>query len=99
MTTAINQSQHLMKSYVKELLYRKDYSTENRAKLLILGSLYLEEFNITQPSESKMSIIVEKKRVLISIIHHQRILKLTIRCYIKYVKMCFESCLPCLLYN
>ena len=73
MTTAVNQSQHLLKSYVMELLYRKDYSTESRPKLLILGSLVLEEFSITKPSETKMSMIVEKKRDQIIIIHHQRI--------------------------
>ena len=73
MTTAVNQSQHLLKSYVMELLYRKDYSTESRPKLLILGSLFLEEFSITKPSESKMSIIIEKKRDQIIIFNHQRI--------------------------
>ena len=73
MTTAVNQSQHLLKSYVMELLYRKDYSTESRPKLLILDCLFLEEFSITKPSESKMSMIVEKNRVQMIIIHHQRI--------------------------
>ena len=72
MTTAVNQSQHLLKSYVMELLYRKDYSAESRPKLLILDSLFLEEFSITKPSESKMSMIVEKKRVQIITIDHQK---------------------------
>ena len=80
MTTAVNQSQHLLKSYVMELLYRKDYSTESRPKLLILDCLFLEEFSIRKPSESKMSMIVEKKRARIIIINHQRISLLTLRC-------------------
>ena len=73
MTTAVNQSLHLLKSYVMELLYRKDYFTQTRPKLLILGSLFLEEFRIKKPSESKMCMIVDKRRVQITIIHHQRI--------------------------
>ena len=60
MTTAVNQSHHILKSYVMELLYGKDYSTESKPKLLIQGCLFLEEFNITMPSESKMSMIGEK---------------------------------------
>ena len=72
MTTAVNQSQHLLKSYAMELLYRKEYPTESRPKLLIVGSLFLEEFGIKKPSESKMSMIVEKKGCQIIIIHHQR---------------------------
>ena len=74
MTSSANQSQHLLKIYVLELLYRKDYSTESRPKLFILDSLFLEEFSITKLSESKMSMIVEKKRVQIIIIHPQKIL-------------------------
>ena len=73
MTTEVSQAQYLLKSYETELLYMKDYSTERRPKLLILDCLFLEEFSITKPSESKMSIIVEKKRVQIIIINHQRI--------------------------
>ena len=73
MTKSVNQSQDLLKSYAMELLYRKDYSTESGPKLLILGSLFLEEFSITKPSESIMSIVAEKRRVQIIIIHHQRI--------------------------
>ena len=55
MTTADDQSHHRLKSSVMELLYRKDYSTESRPKLLSLGSLYLDGFSITKPSEIKMS--------------------------------------------
>ena len=73
MTTAVNQSQHLLESYVMELMYRNDYSAESRPKLLLLGSLVLEEFSITKPSETKMSMIVEKKRDQIIRIYHQRI--------------------------
>ena len=73
MTTAVNQSLHLLKSYVMELLYRKDYFTQTRPKLLILGSLFLEEFRIKKLSESKMCMIVDKRGVQITIIHHQRI--------------------------
>ena len=55
MTTAANQSQQILKSYVvMELLYRKDYS-ESRPKPLIIDSLFFGEFSITKPSESKMS--------------------------------------------
>ena len=75
MTTTVDQSQHLLKSYVMELLYRKDYSTESpesRPKPLLLGSLFLEEFSVKKPSESKMSMIVEKKRVQIITIDHQK---------------------------
>ena len=71
MTTSVNQSQHLLKSHVMELLYWKDYFTESRPKLLILDCLFSEEFSITKPSESKMSMRVEKKRVQIIIIDHQ----------------------------
>ena len=63
MTTAVKQSQHFLKINVMELLNRKGYSTATRPKQLILGSLFLEEFSITKPSESQM--IVEKKRVQI----------------------------------
>ena len=55
-----------------DLLYRKDYSTESRPTLLILGSLFSEEFSITKQSESELSMIVEKERVEIIIIYHQR---------------------------
>ena len=65
MTTAVKQSQHFLKINVMELLNRKGYSTATRPKQLILGSLFLEEFSITKPSESQMSMIVEKKRVQI----------------------------------
>ena len=41
------------------MLYMKDYLTDSRPKLLILDSLFLEEFSITKSSESTMSIIVE----------------------------------------
>ena len=34
MTTAVNQSQHILKNYVTELLVREDNSTESRPKLL-----------------------------------------------------------------
>ena len=94
MTTAVNQSQHLLKSYVMELLYRKDYSTESRPKLLILDCLFLEEFSLTKPSESKMSMIVQRQRVQIIVINHQRISSLTMRCHWEYRKMCFKSFLP-----
>ena len=63
MTTAVDQSQHLLKSYVMELLYRKDYSTESRPKLFALGSLLGGIYHHKKLSESKMSMIVEKKRV------------------------------------
>ena len=69
MTTAVNQSQHLLKGNVMELLYRKDYSTERRPKQLTLGSLFLEEFSITKLSVSTMSMIVEKKKIQIIRIH------------------------------
>ena len=59
MTTAVNQLHHLLKSYVMELLYRKDYATETRPGLFIFGYLILEEFSPTKPSESKISMIVE----------------------------------------
>ena len=67
------RNQHLLKSYVMELLYRKDYSTERRPKLLTLGSLFMEELSITKPSESQMIMIVEKEMVQIIIIHHRSI--------------------------
>ena len=54
-------------------MYRKDYSIETKPKLLILDSLFKDEFSIVTPSGSKISIIVEWKRVQIIIIHYQRI--------------------------
>ena len=60
-TTAVNQSQHLLKSYVMALLNRKDYSADNWPKLLILDCLFLKGFSITKPTESKMSMIVERR--------------------------------------
>ena len=36
-TTAVNQSQHLLRSYVMELLYRKVYSTESRPNVCSLS--------------------------------------------------------------
>ena len=59
-----NQSQHLLKSYLMELLYRKKerllhgHSMETRPKLLILRTVLLEEFIITKPSERKMSSMI-----------------------------------------
>ena len=56
--------EHLLKNYVKELLYRKKerllhgHSMETRPKLLILRTVLLEEFSITKPSESKMSSMI-----------------------------------------
>mgnify|MGYP001799318593 CR=1 FL=1 len=46
-----------------ELLCRTDYSTESRPKLFILDSLFFDEYSITKPYESKMVMIVERKRV------------------------------------
>ena len=42
-----------------ELFYREDYSTEPKPKLVILDSLFEEEFSITEPSGCKMGIIVK----------------------------------------
>ena len=39
-TTSVNQPQHHLESYVTELLFTKDYSTETWPKLLILDSLF-----------------------------------------------------------
>ena len=45
MTTAVNQLQHFLKL---ELLYRKDYSTENRQKLLISFLLKIKHCDATR---------------------------------------------------
>ena len=47
MTTTVNQSHHLLISYVMAVFDRTDYSAERRPKTLILDSLYLEELSIT----------------------------------------------------
>ena len=56
MTTTVIQSQHHLKISVMELLYRKNYSTESRPQLLILDSLLLKVFSITNLLRGKWVI-------------------------------------------
>ena len=66
-TTAVNQKQHILKSW-KGTLHKND----QRSKLLILDCL-LFEFKITNTSESKTTMIAEQNRVQIIIIHHPKV--------------------------
>ena len=87
MARAVNQSQHLLKSYAMELLYRKEYFTESRPKLLILGSLFLEDLashNLLRVKNEYGSWKEEGSNNYNS----------PLICKLEYMKMCFKSCLP-----
>ena len=72
--TAVNQSLHRAFEKLCDLNgCRKDYSTETRPQLFILGSLVLEEFSMKKLSRINMCMIVEKKRVEAIMFYHQRI--------------------------